>query len=132
VGTTDGRSAVCDEFYLESADAVVHRWPLELWIAKGRPKLWVKLYENEGITLWRDYGFGRIKLKTPEGIDEGEEIASVNSTLAVWRNRRLELYVGESKHRTQINDLLRLERDDEDDTLQLELEAELVISEFGN
>lgn len=85
---------ICDEFYFNSFDQVIKRWNDRMWIAKGKPRLWVKIYEREGITIWRDVGHGGIKLRTPEGEAEGKEEASMGNVIASYRNGNVELRLG--------------------------------------
>jgi hypothetical protein len=85
---------ICDEFYFSSFDQVIKRWNDRMWIAKGRPRLWVRIYDKEGITIWRDVGHGGIKLKTPDGEVEGKEEASVGNVIASYRNGTVELRFG--------------------------------------
>jgi hypothetical protein len=82
-------------------------------VAKGKPRLWVKMYENGSIVVWRDLGYGDIRLKTPEGVAEGKETVSVKGTLVVCRDQKIELYMKDA-----------LEISPEEDTLELDLEAE--------
>jgi hypothetical protein len=114
-----------DEFYLNSMDEVLKRWPDELWVAKGKPKLWVKVYEKENVIVWRDVGYGGIKLKTPDGVDEGKDKVSVKGVVAILSGGTLQV---DAKNR----DVLRVteigETEDgislQEDTLDLNVEPE--------
>ena len=105
-----------DEFFFDSSDAALKRFPDQLWVAKGKPKLWVKLYENDGITVWRDLGYGLLRLRTPQGVGEGKENVSVGGTFVTCRDQKIEVYV---KGEQEISP--------EEDTLELDLEAEFVL-----
>ncbi len=85
---------ICDEFYFNSFDQVIKRWNDRMWIAKGKPRLWVRIYDKEGITIWRDVGHGGIKLRTPDGEAEGKEEVSVGNVTAFYRNGTVELRLG--------------------------------------
>jgi hypothetical protein len=80
-----------DEFYFKSLDQVIRRWNDEMWRAKGKPKLWVEIYNREGITVWRDVGHGWVRLSTPEGVNEGKDQASVGNIAAVYANGAVEI-----------------------------------------
>lgn len=112
---------MADEFFFDNVDSALKRFPDELWVAKGKPKLWVKLYDSDGITVWRDLGYGSLKLRTPEGAAEGMGQVSVGGTLALLREQRVEVYVRDSAQGIS----------PEEDTLELDLEAELVLPEEG-
>ncbi|MGQ9858368.1 MAG: hypothetical protein ACUVS3_06730 [Thermodesulfobacteriota bacterium] len=112
---------MADEFFFDNVDSALKRFPDELWVAKGKPKLWVKLYDSDGITVWRDLGYGLLKLRTPEGVAEGMGQVSVGGTLALLRDQRVEVYVRDSAQGIS----------PEEDTLELDLEAELVLPEEG-
>ncbi len=127
----DRRSSVADEFYFESVDAALRRFPDQLWVAKGKPRLWVRLYENEGITVWRDLGFGLIRLVTPDGVGEGRDMVSVKGVYAVCRERRIEVYMEEAATRSASGGA----REDQgisptEDTLELEVEAEVILDDI--
>ncbi len=83
-----------DEFYFKSLDQVIRRWNDEMWKAKGKPKLWVEIYNREGITVWRDVGHGNVRLSTPEGVNEGKDQASVGNIAAVYSNGAVEIKRG--------------------------------------
>lgn len=106
-----------DEFFFESVDSALKRFPDELWVAKGKPKLWVKLHDADGITVWRDLGYGLIRLKTPEGVAEGREQVSVGHTFVLCRDQRVEVYVRDTAKPIS----------PEEDTLELDLEAEVLL-----
>jgi len=110
---------MADEFFFESVDSALKRFPDELWVAKGKPKLWVKLYDADGITVWRDLGYGLIRLRTSEGVAEGKEQVSVGRTFALCRDQKVEVYVRDPD----------LSISPEEDTLELDLEAELLLPE---
>ena len=38
------------ELYYETVDAVLKYWSEEVWASKGRPRLWVKVYDQEDKT----------------------------------------------------------------------------------
>jgi hypothetical protein len=109
---------MADEFFFDSIDAALKRFPDRLWVAKGKPKLWVKMYENDGVTVWRDVGYGLLRLKTPEGVNEGKENVSVGGTFVTCREQKIEVYVRDAK-----------EFSPEEDTLELDLEAEFLFPE---
>lgn len=110
---------MADEFFFESVDSALKRFPDELWVAKGKPKLWVKLHDADGITVWRDLGYGLIRLKTPEGVAEGKEQVSVGHTFALCREQKVEVYVRDPAQAIS----------PEEDTLELDLEAEVLLPE---
>jgi hypothetical protein len=84
---------VLDEFHFNSIDDVLRRWPDEFWAAKGKPKLWVRVYQDEDVTVWRDVGYGDIKMVTPDGASEGRDVVTVNDFVAVCRRGTLEVRV---------------------------------------
>lgn len=84
---------VLDEFHFNSVDDVLRRWPDEFWAAKGKPKLWVRVYQDDDVTVWRDVGYGEIKMVTPDGASEGRDIVTVNDFVAVCRRGTLEVRV---------------------------------------
>lgn len=126
----DRRSSVPDEFYFESADAALRRFPDQLWVAKGKPRLWVRLYENEGITVWRDLGFGLIRLVTPDGVGEGREMVSVKGVYAVCRDRKIEVYMEEAATRSAPGVGADEGISPTEDTLELEVEAEVILDDI--
>ncbi len=129
----DRRSSVPDEFYFESVDAALRRFPDQLWVAKGKPKLWVRLYENEGVTVWRDLGFGLIRLVTPEGVGEGRDMVSVKGVYAVCRDRKIEVYMEESATRSASGDVgTEGGISPTEDTLELEVEAEVILDDVDD
>ncbi len=73
-------------------DEAFKRWPDEMWAAKGKPRLWVKLYDRDGVQVWRDIAYGYLKLKTPEGIQEGKDEVWANGIRAVFRRGTLEIF----------------------------------------
>jgi hypothetical protein len=110
---------MADEFFFDNVDSALKRFPDELWVAKGKPKLWVKLHDADGITVWRDLGYGLIRLRTPDGVAEGREQVSVGSTFAICRDQKVEVYVRDAAQGIS----------PEEDTLELDLEAEVVLPE---
>lgn len=110
---------MADEFFFESVDSALKRFPDELWVAKGKPKLWVKLHDADGITVWRDLGYGLIRLRTPEGVAEGRQQVSVGRTFALCREQKVEVYVRDAAQSIS----------PEEDTLELDLEAEVLLPE---
>ncbi len=123
MGSTDQNVSVSDEFHFDSVDAIFKRFPPELWAAKGKPKLWVKLYGDDGISVWRDFGFGTIRLETPEGVNEGKERVSVRGTFAIFRNQKIDVYVKDSWANSDTSYLGNAKDGSEDDVVELELEA---------
>lgn len=85
------RSPVLDELYFSSIDEVLKRWPDELWASKGKPRLWVRVYEEDEITVWRDVGYGGVKLKTAQGVNEGNDVVSVEDTIVLCHKGALEV-----------------------------------------
>ncbi|MEJ5375461.1 MAG: hypothetical protein WHX93_02650 [bacterium] len=110
---------MADEFFFDNVDSALKRFPDELWVAKGKPKLWVKLHDADGITVWRDLGYGLLRLKTPDGVAEGKGQVSVGHTFALCRDQRVEVYVRDAAKPIS----------PEEDTLELDLEAEVVLPE---
>gem|GEM_PF-1805454 len=125
------RSSVPDEFYFDSVDAALRRFPDQLWLAKGKPRLWVRLYENEGVTVWRDLGFGLIRLVTPEGVSEGKDMVAVKGVYAVCRDRKIEVYMEEAATKAASDHTGSGEWiSPTEDTLELEVEAEVVLDDL--
>jgi hypothetical protein len=85
------RNPVLDELYFSSIEEVLKRWPDELWASKGKPRLWVRVYEEDEITVWRDVGYGGVKLKTPRGMNEGNDVVSVDDTIVLCHRGELEV-----------------------------------------
>lgn len=110
---------MADEFFFENVDSALKRFPDELWVANGKPKLWVKLYDADGITVWRDLGYGLIRLMTPEGVAEGMEQVSVGDTFAVRRDQKVEVYVRDAARGIS----------PEGSTVEQDLKAELALLE---
>ena len=123
MGSTDQRVSVSDEFHFDSVDAVFKRWPPELWAAKGKPKLWVKLYGNDGISVWRDFGYGTIRLETPEGVNEGKETVSVKGTCAIFRHQKIDVYVKNPAADSKASCFDAVKDSAEADVVQLQFEA---------
>jgi hypothetical protein len=116
-----------DEFHFNSVEEVIKRWPDELWAAKGKPKLWVKVYKEDDMAVWRDIAYGGIKLRTLEGVSEGFGMAAVKDTVAISGRRTLEARV-----QTGLEDLEAIDTPHHDeisadeDTLSLKYSAALM------
>lgn len=52
------------------------------WKKKGKPKMWFKMYDKKGIIIFEDRAYGAVKLITPQGEDQGRDIARVKNTVA--------------------------------------------------
>jgi hypothetical protein len=113
-----------DEFYFDSYDEALKRWPDEVWAAKGKPRLWVKMYDREGIMVWRDVAYGLIRLKTSEGTDEGPDTVTVNNVTAILRKGKLEVNLSkaEADEVFQVDYLSRTEQiSPEEDTVRIDV-----------
>jgi hypothetical protein len=104
-----------DEYFFDSAEAALRRFPDELWVAKGKPKLWVKLYEAHGISVWRDLAYGLLRLQTKEGVAEGTSQVTLGKVSVVKTGQTVEVYAPKEE----------LEVSPEEDTLELDLEEEV-------
>lgn len=104
-----------DEYFFDSAEAALRRFPDELWVAKGKPKLWVKLYESHGISVWRDLAYGLLRLQTKEGVAEGTSQVTLGKVSVVKTGQTVEVYAPKEE----------FEISPEEDTLELELEEEV-------
>lgn len=113
---------MADEYFFDTAEAALRRFPDELWVAKGKPKLWVKIYEAQGITVWRDLAYGLLRLRTKEGTSVGKMQVSVGKVSVLWKERGVEVYMNPAE----------LELAPDEDTLELELEEEVEITEDGS
>lgn len=122
------QSTVLDEFHFHCVDEVFKRWPDELWAAKGKPRLWVKVHDKGEVQAWRDVAYGGIKLRTPDGVSEGKNVASVNGTVAVCRRGTLEVYVTSAVHVPRVTQPEKMEEvSPEEDTLDLYIDAEVTV-----
>jgi hypothetical protein len=83
------------EYHYESAETLFEKWNGQRWAAKGKPRLWFKAYEKDGIVVWRDVALGRIKLVTPAGRAEGPDQVSVLGVTALDRRGEIEVNVEE-------------------------------------
>lgn len=106
-----------EEYFFDSAEAALRRFPDELWVAKGKPKLWVKLYEAKGITVWRDLAYGLLRLQTKEGVAEGAKQVTLGKVSVIKTGQTVEVYAPREKE----------EISPEEDTLELGLEEELAM-----
>jgi hypothetical protein len=82
-----------EEYYYDSVDEAMRVWPVSLWVANGKPRVWVKVFEQgQDIIVWRDYGYGMLKLQTSFGVSEGHEDATVGPITAIQEKGSVRVY----------------------------------------
>jgi hypothetical protein len=84
---------VIDELHFKSMDEVFRRIDNRMWVARGKPRLWVPILEERGISVWWDAAYGWVRLKTQEGTGEGEGTASVGEVAATYREGKIGLMI---------------------------------------
>ena len=67
------------------------RFDMRMWVARGKPKLWVRIYGKDKVTVWSEAAYGGLRLHTPEGVAEGGAEVSVGGVAARYTPGRLEL-----------------------------------------
>ncbi len=80
-----------DEFHFRSMTEMTRRFDARMWVARGKPKLWVKVYDKDKVTVWREVAYGGLRLHTPDGVAEGGAEVRVGEVAARYTPGRLEL-----------------------------------------
>lgn len=80
-----------DELYFRSMDELFRRMDDRMWVAKGKPKLWVTVYDSNEVTVWVEVAYGGIKLRTPEGTNEGERTASIGKVRVDYARGKIQM-----------------------------------------
>jgi hypothetical protein len=84
-----------NDVFILSKNEFINNWNLESWINKNKPKLWLKVFESCDIKVWRDVGYGGIKLETSSGSKEGKQQASIDGITVSCVEGSLEVHVNE-------------------------------------
>jgi len=80
------------ELYFEQGEKELSQ---EKWEAQGTPIMWYKMYEKDGIIIYADRAFGKIKLVTPKGESIDTEMVIVEDVIAfgLYYEGFVEVYV---------------------------------------
>lgn len=64
-----------NELYLKKPLSILQ------WERQGKPKMWIKKYNKDGITIYQDMGYGDIMLITPQGTSTGKDMVVMGNTV---------------------------------------------------
>jgi len=53
------------------------------WKEIGKPIIWLKVYDKDGISIWEDRAYSRLHLITPEGEAIGWDCAAVGDIITL-------------------------------------------------
>ena len=79
------------DLFFEFGDKVLNH---EDWEKAGKPNLWFKMYNKQGIQIYENRAYGAIMLRTPKGESRGKDIARVRDIVAfsVYYQDVVEIY----------------------------------------
>ena len=74
--------------------------PLKQWIKKGKPKMWIKKYDQNGIKIYSEAGYGGIMISTQTKKATGQDMAIIKNMVCFgpyYEGTGLEIYVPYTK-----------------------------------
>ena len=74
--------------------------PLKQWTKKGRPKMWIKKYDQNGIKIYSEAGYGGIMISTQLNKAIGKDMAVLKDMVCFgpfYESTGLEVYVPYAK-----------------------------------
>ncbi len=67
-----------EELYFEKDQEVLSE---NEWENIGKPKMWFKMYDKDGIKIFEDRAYGAVKLITPQGENQGTDMVVVKDVV---------------------------------------------------